>query len=250
MRGPTEDPGMRVAPALLGAEAGPRQHLLGRRVATATRRANASFGVESPAHRAGAFEHRPRLVRNVRHHTHELVAGERRELLDADRLDKGELVGVVQPHRPQRDPNHRRSGLEKFEVCRLKPAAVVAHRADPRHHTLGLGDRNPHNVAWRQSENVPTDWFRKVILIGGFHLEHCSLVFDHAAEERGLTDGHRTDRGHRTASLYRESSHIAGRVEISEDHVRRFQVLAGDCEDRFCDLFLVRGSRHAHLEDV
>ena len=147
MRGAADQPGGGVAPALLGAEPGPGEHLLRGGVTAAARAADATFDVERPAHGARALEHRPRLLRDVRDHADELVAGEGRQLLDANGLRERQLVGVVQPHRAQRDADHRRRGFEELEVGGLEAAAVVAHRHDSSDHPVGLGDRDPHHVA-------------------------------------------------------------------------------------------------------
>ena len=73
------DPGQhslrRFSPAVFGVQACPGKDSFGGGVAAAASRADSTFGVERPAHDAGALEHRQCLVRDVRDHAHQLVAG-------------------------------------------------------------------------------------------------------------------------------------------------------------------------------
>ena len=236
--------------AVVGAQAGPAEHLLSPGLTAGTRRGHATVSVECPARGAGGFEHRPRLVGDVGDHAHQLVAGEGCELLDAHRLRERQLVRVVEAHRPERDAHHRHRGLEELEMRGLEAAAVVAHGDEAGDDAVVLGDRRPHDVGRRALEDVAADRPAEVRRLVGHRVQHLVAPLDHAAEKGSVFDRHRADRGRRLAGRARETRDEARHVDICEHRVRRSHVVGDHREHRLRKLALVGRARDAHLEHV
>jgi len=74
------------------------------------------------------------------------VSGQRGKLLDTHRLGQSQLVRVMQAHRPQRNADHWRGGLQELQVRRRKAAAILALGGDARDHALALHHRHPDHV--------------------------------------------------------------------------------------------------------
>ena len=166
------------------------------------------------------------------------MAGQRRKLLDAHRLGECELVQLVQPHGPQRNPHHRRRSLEQLQVGRRETHAVVALGGDTCHHALALDHRHPEDMAWPRRA-IAVDRDRRGSLGGRHRLGSGRSVIGEPAEEGGLLDRRRTERNRRPAAVPVEADDVAGRIQVGKDHVRGVCVIADRGKHGFGDLALI-----------
>ena len=236
--------------AVVRAEAGPTKHLLGAGLTAGTRCSDAPVGVECPARGTRALEHGPCLVGDVGHHAHQLVTRKRGQLLDAHRLRERELVGMVQPHRAERDADHRHRGFEQLQMRGLEAAAVVPHDDEAGNHALVLRDRGPHDVAGRAREDVMPDRPCEVRRLIRHGIQHVVAALDHAAKEGCVLDRDRSDRGRRLAGGPRKSCDQARHVDIRQHHVGRSEVVGDRREQCLRELALVGRAGDTHLEHV